>query len=1070
MAVKKTRRRPPAIKLLAHAMFTTKSSTVVGSEPVETPMKDNIFPIVGIGASAGGLAAFEVFFSAIPVDVEPDMAFVVVQHLAPEHKSLLAELMRKYTRMPVYEVEDGMRIQRNCVYIIPPNFDMSLTQGTLQLIEYLLPRGQRLPIDFFFRSLAQDQREQAIVIVLSGSGSDGTLGVRAVKAEGGMVMVQSLETCEFDAMPRSVIATGLVDYQLPPEAMPAQLLRYVAMVNRPHTSEVTTDNLNQVALKKIFLMLRTHTGHDFSNYKPNTINRRIERRMAVHQLETIDAYVKYLQHTPAEVNLLFGDLLIGVTHFFRDPEAFLALETQVIPQLFANKTVGSVIRVWSVGCSTGEEAYSIAILLQEYSEKIKQSYALQVFATDIDGRAIAAARAGIYSATIALDVTPERLARFFSVEDDGRQYRIKKVIRDMLVFSEQDVIKDPPFSKLDLISCRNLLIYLNAGLQKKLMPLFHYALNPQGLLFLGASEGTGEFSDLFAVLDRKAKLYQRKTATYGMQRLFLHQGSPMTGRLNIPQPLERPTTLAALPHKKNVKASLRELVEQALLQQLAPVAVLVNAAGDVVYVHGRSGLFLEPMMGESAINNILKMAREGLRPGLYTALQRAVSTQLTQYSRGLNVKTNGHFTRVNVGVHPMCADLPSPQVSLYLVMLEQDGALQAATAEATEIELITDDHFTKNDLTEKNPTEGNPAEVNPTENALVETSLDKLPAKPLAEGAGAAVNRSPGELALQTQILALKQEMRAKDEYLQSAQEELESSNEELKSANEEMQSVNEELQSTNEELETSKEELQSVNEELATVNVELQTKLADITRANNDMNNLLAGTGIATVFIDLQLRILRFTPSAVHIVNLIATDIGRPLSHLVSNLSGCDSLMSDVQVVLQNLIPLEREVKTYEGKWYAMRVQPYRTLENVIEGAVLTFADITESIRTREALHLAHQELRLAVVVRDAFDAITVQDLDGRILAWNPAAVRLYGWSEAEALLLNAQARIPAALCKDDLAKLHQLSRQQVLQPYCTQRLTKDGVAVKVWMIATALLNEAGQIYAIATTERALD
>ncbi len=365
MAVKKTRRRPPAIKIQSPAVSTTKSSTIIGSEPVEIPMKDDIFPIVGIGASAGGLAAFEIFFSAMPVDVEPGMAFVVVQHLAPDHKSLLADLLRKYTRMPVYEVEDGMRIQRNCVYIIPPNFDMSFTQGTLQLIEHVLPRGQRLPIDFFFRSLAQDQREQAIVIVLSGSGSDGTLGVRAVKAEGGMVMAQALETCEFDAMPRSVIATGLVDYQLPPEAMPAQLLRYVAMVNRPQASEVT-DNLNQVALKKIFLMLRTHTGHDFSNYKPNTITRRIERRMAVQQLESIDAYANYLQHAPAEVGVLFGDLLIGVTHFFRDSEAFGALEAQVIPQLFANKAVGSVIRVWSVGCSTGEEAYSIAILLQEY--------------------------------------------------------------------------------------------------------------------------------------------------------------------------------------------------------------------------------------------------------------------------------------------------------------------------------------------------------------------------------------------------------------------------------------------------------------------------------------------------------------------------------------------------------------------------------------------------------------------------------------------------------------------------------------------------------------------------------
>jgi two-component system CheB/CheR fusion protein len=991
---------------------------------VDPPVQNAIFPIVGIGASAGGLAAFETFFSGMPKDVDPGMAFVLVQHLAPDHKSLLADLIRRYTRMPVFEVEDGMPVHINSIYIIPPSYDMALMHGSLQLLAPALPRGQRLPIDFFFRSLAQDQRDHAIGIVLSGSGSDGTLGVRAIKGEDGMVMVQSPEDCEFDAMPRSAIATCLVDYQLPAAQMAAQLIRYAAQVQRrPYLSPVAED-MNEAALKKIFLLLRTQTGHDFSNYKPSTITRRIERRMAVNQVESIEGYVKYLQQTPTEVQLLFGDLLIGVTHFFRDAEAFQVFESQAIPKLFADKPVGSLIRVWSIGCSTGEEAYSIAILLQEHLQKLKQSYAIQVFATDLDGRAISTARGGLYPASIAVDLTPERLARFFTAEADGSGYRIHKTIRDMLVFSEQNVIKDPPFSKLDLISCRNLMIYLNADLQKKLMPLFHYALNAQGILFLGTSEGVGEFSELFSVLDRKAKLYQRKAHYLGLQRLTLGSIPSMVASRDVASRDSRDKEArnqsdigveARVVSKKIVKSSLREWVEQALLQHLAPVGVLVNAAGDIFYVHGRSGLFLEPMSGDVAVNNILKMAREGLRPALYGALQKAT---LTQQSLALSVKTNGHFTPVNLHIRPLTADATQQQ-PLYLVVLEQ------ATPKAESAIVLTD---------------------------------------------SALPNSAPDDANADAQIAALRQELRAKDDYLQSAQEELESSNEELKSANEEMQSVNEELQSTNEELETSKEELQSVNEELATVNTELQTKLADLTQANNDMNNLLAGTGVATVFVDLQLRILRFTPIATQIINLITSDIGRPVSHLVCNLKAYDSLVTDVQAVLQSLIPKELEVQTHTGTWYTMRIQPYRTLDNVIEGAVITFADITEAVRTREALHDANQLLRLAVVVRDAFDAITVQDLEGHMIAWNPGAVRLYGWSEAEALLLGAHQRIPLELRKDELAKLHQLSRAQVLQPYQTQRLTKEGKTLQVWMIATALLNHAGQMYAIATTERAFE
>ncbi|MDP3249874.1 MAG: CheR family methyltransferase [Polaromonas sp.] len=969
------------------------------------------FPIVGIGASAGGLAAFEAFFSGMPPDADPGMAFVLVQHLAPDHSSILAELVQRTTRMKVMEVVDGMAVQVNCAYIIPPNRDMAFLNGTLQLLEPSAPRGHRLPIDFLFRSLAQDQRERAIGIVLSGTGSDGTLGVRAIKGEGGMVMVQNPDSCEFDGMPRSAVATGMVDYELPPAEMPAKLMAYVAQAfGSPPRPATDTAPVNENALKKIFILLRTQTGHDFSQYKTSTIYRRIERRMAVHQVDVIDSYVKFLQQTPVEVEALFRDLLIGVTNFFRDPEAFEVLEKQVIPKLFDGKPAGAVVRAWSAGCSTGEEAYSIAILLQERLELLRQSFKVQVFATDIDSRAIATARAGIYPASIVDDISPERLARFFTVEPDGGAYRVHKSIRDMLVFSEHDLIKDPPFSKLDLISCRNLMIYMSTDLQKKLIALFHYALMPGGMLFLGTSETVGEFGELFAVLDRKSKAYQRKEDFQGEKRAalgrFLSHRPTATAR-EVAQPL---TAGQAAPA---AKLSLRQLTEQTLLQQVTPTGALVNGQGDILYLHGRTGMFLEPAPGDAGINNILKMAREGLRRDLTTALHKAANSKERVHAQGLRVKTNGHFSQVNLTVCPVvhgsAAALESP---LFVVILEEAPAVEAH--------------------------------------------------------AGPIVASQEGRsLDVSAQIAELNEELQAKEEHLHSANEALETSNEELKSSNEEMQSMNEELQSTNEELETSKEELQSINEELATVNTELQTKVTDLSRANNDMNNLLAGTGIATVFVDHDLRILRFTPPATLIINLIRSDVGRPVGHIVSNLVGYDRLVADVQTVLKTLIPKEVDVLTEEGKSYTLRILPYRTLENVIEGAVITFVEITEIVRTREALRKANELLRLAVVVRDAFDAITVQDLDGRILAWNPGAVRMYGWTELEALKMNVRDRIPAALQEQALASVRQLSQAETLEPCQTQRIAKDGSIKAVSLTSTALVNESGHMYAIATTER---
>ncbi len=892
------------------------------------------FPIVGIGASAGGLAAFEAFFSGMPADADPGMAFALVQHLAPDHKSILTELIRRYTRMQVFEVEDGMTVSPNCAYIIPPNRDMAFLNGTLQLLEAAAPRGQRLPIDFFFRSLAQDQQERSIAIVMSGTGSDGTLGVRDIKGEGGMVMAQLPESTEHDGMPRSAIATGLVDYVLPPAEMAAQIISYVSHAfGRPPVAGTAPLSTSENALKRIFILLRARTGHDFSQYKSSTIIRRIERRMAVHQIQTMNEYVTFLQRTLAEVDALFREMLIGVTNFFRDPPVFGVFEKTVLPQLLAEKPMDTVIRIWVPGCSTGEEAYSIAMLLAEYQEMKKQRYTVQIFATDMDSQAIATARAGLYPASIARDISPERLSRFFAAEPADKLYRIKKHIRDMLVFSEQSVVKDPPFSKLDLISCRNLLIYMGADLQKKIIPLFHYALKPGGFLFLGTSETIGEFSDLFATLDRKAKLYQRKTDFHSTRRL-------PPGQLLAPV---RMVHAGHLPEPAGKKApagipSLRKLTKQALLQHVAPVAALTTGDGEILYLHGRTGMFLEPAPGEFN-RNILKMAREGLRPPLATALPRAVKTKDVIRYPGLRVKTNGGFTTVNLIIRPVAAAHASYEEPLYLVIMQQD--------------LLPPD-----------------PEAALTSDILPETGDKKTDAA--------------------LQIAALKQELLAKEEYLQATNEELETTNEELKSSNEEMQSVNEELQSTNEELETSKEELQSVNEELTTVNAELQTKVADLSRANNDMNNLLAGTGIATVFVDHELHILRFTPPATRIINLILSDVGRPVGHIVSNLMGYDNLVADTQTVLDTLIPREVDVQTAEGRWYSMRIQPYRTLDNVIEGAVITFVDITDVRKTQVT---ARRSQAMLHITQQAAKAGSWEwEVAGQTIFWSENLYRIYG------------------------------------------------------------------------------
>jgi len=873
------------------------------------------FPIVGIGASAGGLAAFEAFFSAMPADIDTGMAFVLVQHLAPDHKSILTELVKRYTRMKVFEVTDGMKVEPNCTYIIPPNRDMAFLGGTLQLLEPTSPRGQRLPIDFFFRSLAHDQQERAICIVLSGTGSDGTLGMREIKGEGGMVIAQNPESTEYDGMPRSAISTGLVDYILPPAEMPAQLIAYVnhafgKIFKKPSFVEPSEDN----SLKKIFILLRAQVGHDFSQYKRSTVDRRIERRMAVNQIKGLANYVKYLQQSPPEIEALFRDLLIGVTNFFRDPKTFEAFYEKVIPQLFNLNSNNPTIRIWVVGCSTGEEAYSIAILIKEYMESTKQSFKVQIFATDIDSHAVEIARAGAYSSSIAIDVSPERLARFFTLEAGGGTYRIHKDIRDMMIFSEQNMIKDPPFSKLDLISCRNLLIYMDGGLQKKIIPLFHYALNHNGFLFLGSSETVGDFVNLFSPLDRSSKIYIRKDSQFLNYPVIGSFIPPLTDD-NYKPKLDKIAVENKLP--------LRELTERALLEQFGPIGALVNQNGEILYLHGRTGMFLEPPPGEFE-KSILKMARKGLQRDLTIALHKAVITREMVLVNGLKVKTNGGYSSVNLAIKPVTTGVGSMlQENLFLIIFQK-------------IEDIEQDGLAKN------------------------KSLDK----------GKSISSSDTDALIQS----LSDKLRAAEEYLQSSNEEMETANEELKSSNEEMQSVNEELQSTNEELETSKEELQSVNEELSTVNSELQNKVSDLSRVNNDMNNLLAGTGLGTIFVDHQLLIKRFTPAITQVINLIQTDVGRPIAHISSNLIEYNNLPADVQSVLDTLQPKDTEVQTVSGIWYSLRILPYRTTDNVIEGAVITFINIDEIKKTQELADTMQKNY--IGIFANAFNAIAIQEI----------------------------------------------------------------------------------------------
>ncbi|MCX7250751.1 MAG: PAS domain-containing protein [Burkholderiales bacterium] len=836
--------------------------------PVRPP-----FPIVGIGASAGGLEALEQFLGHVPPAC--GMAFVVVQHLDPNYKGMIVELLQRATPMPVHQIEDGMTVMPGQVYVIPPNHDLSILNGVLYLLEPAAPRGLRLPIDFFLRALAEDQQQHGIGVILSGMGSDGTLGLRAIKEKAGAVFVQTPDQAKFDGMPRSAVEDGQADVVAADHELPARILSYLRHL--PKLGEATPAGAmaeDRSGLNKVVLLLRAHTGHDFSLYKKNTLYRRIERRMGLHQLPRIADYVRYLRENPHEIDLLFKELLIGVTRFFRDAPLWEQLRTEVIPALLASQPDAATLRAWTPGCSTGEEAYSLAIVFREALQQLKPAghYTLQIFATDLDPDAIDKARAGIYPADISADVSEERLRRFFIPKERG--YHISSEIREMVIFAPQNLVMDPPFTKLDLLSCRNLLIYLEPELQKKLLPLFHYSLKPGGFLVLGSAETVGEASELFCALPGRNRLYQRRNQQVSAELASFPSIAPGR-RLGITQKITLPT-------KSSYSApNLQMLIDAMLLQHFCPSAVLTSDRGDIIYISGKTGKYLEPAVGKANLN-LFAMAREGLGGELSAAFAKAMRDNAPVRLRSVAVGSEGGTQFVDLTVQPLSE--PEALKGMMLIVLAETFA---------------------------------PVVVK-TEDRTAD-SAERL-------------------------------KMNAVAEDLKQCRDELHLTRAEMQSSQEELRSANEELQSINEELTTSKEEMQSMNEELQTVNYELQAKVDALSQASDDMKNLLNSTHIATLFLDDGLKVRRFTNQTASIIKLIPGDAGRPITDLVTELQ-YPELADDVREVLRSLVFRECQVPARDGRWFNVRIMPYRTQDNRIDGVVITFFDISSTKILEETL-----------------------------------------------------------------------------------------------------------------------
>ena len=833
--------------------------------------------IVGIGASAGGLEALEAFLSHVPAD--SGMAYIVVQHLSPTHKTLLSELLQRVSSLGVNEARQDVALKPNCVYVIPPDTDIRVVNGCLKLSRPTEPRGLRLPINVLFSSLAIARGRKAIAVVLSGMGSDGTLGLQAVKAVGGLTVVQTPDSAEFDSMPKSAIKAGCADIVDRAEALPKRILEYLGRIRDSIATDPESNRaaVEQHALQPIINLLQQQTRHDFSQYRSSTLNRRIGRRQAIHGLSELGDYASLLARNPQEVELLFNEVLIGVTDFFRDPEVWAQLSDTTIPELLERKDTGPNLRVWCVGCSTGEEAYSLAMILVECIDRQPREFNLQIFASDLNPDAIARARRGQYPLSIVSRVGEKRLARFFSKHDD--HYQINKSIRDRVLFAEHDVILDPPFTRIDLISCRNLLIYFEPKLQQRLIPLFHYSLRPGGLMLLGSSESIGRLGHLFAPLHSNLRLFQRQDGATGKGSDFLINFYPPLSGKTKEHHVKKPGS------SDQSSGSLQAAADRLLLQVYAPAAVVLNRDADILYISGRTGRYLEPAAGK-ANWNIHAMAREGLREPLAQAIKKAADDPAPVNLHGLEVRVDGSTQRVDLTVQAL--QEPASLRQLIIVVFR--------------------------DAPEP---EGSPE-----------------------PGKGSGTRQADLQRHL-TEIQSLREEARRHREEAETSQEEL--------------QSTNEELQSTNEELTTSKEELQSMNEELQTINSEMQTRLDDLMLAQSDMQNVLNSIEIAILFLDRDLNVRRYTERAASIINLRGTDVGRPLSDLTTSLQ-YPELQKDAIQTLRSLQPTNRQVQSSDQCWFSVRIMPYRRLDDVIDGVVITLVDITETKDLEQSLRHTEQ------------------------------------------------------------------------------------------------------------------
>jgi two-component system, chemotaxis family, CheB/CheR fusion protein len=844
------------------------------------------------------------------------MAFVFIQHLAPTRETVLTDLLSRATRMPTSQVEDATRVQPDHVYVIPPNHSMTISDGLLHLgPRDTAPPGRHLPIDAFFASLADDQGARAIGVILSGTGADGAVGLRAIKSAGGVTFAQDELSAQHDGMPRSAVAAGAVDIVLPPSGIGAELARIARhpyVDSSPFVKGEGPPGDTEDGLSRIFAVLRSATGTDFQHYKTATVRRRVARRMLLHRIETLDSYADHLRQHPAEVHALHADLFVTVTRFFRDLESFSALTQTALPGIMKDRPRGTPIRVWTPGCATGEEAYSVLMLLVEFLDEANAGDTpIQMFATDANGTSIERARIGLYPASIALDVSAERLRRFF-MKVDG-QYQVRKSLRDMVVFAKHDIVTDPPFSKLDLLTCRNVLIYLGPVLQRRVLPIFHYALNPVGFLLLGSAETPAAVSDLFVPIDKKHKIYARRP---GISRAALG----WTMRDRAPDRAKTTTTPPAEPVRAGREAELDREADRVLLAKYSPAGVIVNENLEVLHVRGRVSPYLEVPAGAASFN-LLKMLREGLLVDVRAAIKRVRATGAPVRREGAQVRRNGNLVHVNVAVIPLHASTPRGAATAPLLVLFEDS------------------------VSDRSP-------------SSKERHLDR--AKRSSEEGPAAV---------------LKAELASTKDYLQAIINEREAVNEELTTSSEELQSANEELQSTNEELEASKEELQSLNEELTTVNDELQARNAELGRLNSDLTNVLSSVTIPIVIVGPDLRIRRFSGMAERSLNVVASDIGRSILAVRTKMN-LTELESVLLGVIETLTPSEQDVQDQDGHWYSVRVLPYRTIDNKIDGAVVAFIDIDDRRRLEAEVRSRSDELERVNKIKDEFLAVLSHEL----------------------------------------------------------------------------------------------